>query len=93
MVRGTTKSGTCAGGSIAPGTYRSLTITGFCAVDQGAVKVLQSVTVEPNAGLIAAFGDGPQLAVGGDLYVERNAVLVLAASPRHSRASMTRIKR
>ena len=77
----TAKAATCAGGSIAPGKYLSLTITGFCTVDQGVVKVWHSVLVEPNAGLIAAFGDGPQLAVGGSLYVERNAVLVLGCEP------------
>ena len=80
-LAGTTKAATCAGGSITPGTYGSLTVTGFCTVDQGAVKVLHSVVVEPNAGLIAAFGNGPQLAVGGSLYVERNAVLVLGCEP------------
>jgi hypothetical protein len=72
---------TCEGGSIAPGTYASLKITGFCTVDQGSVKVLGSVEVEENAGLIAAFGNGPQLAVGGRLLVESNAVLVLGCEP------------
>jgi hypothetical protein len=80
-LKGTAKAATCAGGSIAPGTYGSLTITGFCTVDQGTVKVRHSVLVGPNAGLIAAFGDGPQLAVGGSIYVERNAVLVLGCEP------------
>jgi hypothetical protein len=74
-------SATCAGGSIAPGTYLSLKITGFCTVDQGVVKVWHSVLVEPNAGLIAAFGNGPQLAVGGSLWAERNSVLVLGCEP------------
>ena len=80
-AKGTVKAATCLGGSIAPGTYESLTIAGFCTVDQGTVKVWHSVLVEPNAGLIAAFGDGPQLAIGGSLYVERNAVLVLGCEP------------
>lgn len=77
----TSDSMTCAGGSIAPGTYTSLTVTGVCTVDQGSVKVLHSVEVEENAGLIAAFGNGPQLAVGGRLHVESNAVLVLGCEP------------
>ncbi len=81
VIHRSAKAATCAGGSIAPGTYGSLTITGFCTVDQGPVKVWHSVLVEPNAGLIAAFGDGPQLAIGGSLYVERNAVLVLGCEP------------
>ena len=45
------------------------------------MKVWNSVSVEQNAGLIAAFGNGAQLAVGGSLYVERNAVLVLGCEP------------
>jgi hypothetical protein len=77
----TTQAGTCSGGSIAPGTYSSLKITGFCTVDQGVVKVSHSVEVEENAGLIAAFGNGPQLAIGGSLYVEHDAVLVLGCEP------------
>lgn len=79
--KGAANAATCAGGSIAPGTYASLKVTGFCTVDQGVVKVQHSVTVEPNAGLIAAFGNGPQLAVGGSLFVEQNAVLVLGCEP------------
>jgi hypothetical protein len=79
--KGTVAAGACAGGSIAPGTYTSLRITGFCTVDQGEVKVLHSVEVEENAGLIAAFGNGPQLAVGGSLRVEDDAVLVLGCEP------------
>jgi hypothetical protein len=80
-LHGTAKAATCAGGSIAPGTYRSLTITGFCTIDQGIVKVWHSVYVAPNAGLIAAFGNGPQLAVGGSIWAQRNSVLVLGCEP------------
>jgi hypothetical protein len=72
---------TCAGGSIAPGTYSSLTITGFCTVDAGAVTVQHDVTVAPNAGLLAAFGGGPELVVGGNLRVQKNGVLVLGCEP------------
>ncbi len=73
--------GTCAGGSIAPGAYSSLTITGFCTVDQGVVTVKHDVTVKPNAGLLAAFGGGPELVVGGNLNVQTNGVLVLGCEP------------
>jgi hypothetical protein len=76
-----TGSGTCAGGSIAPGTYSSLTITGFCTVDAGSVVVQHSLTVGRNAGLIAAFGGGPTLTVGGTLYVQPNGLLVLGCEP------------
>jgi hypothetical protein len=72
---------TCAGGSIAAGTYSSLTVTGFCTVDQGVVKVKGDVTVKPNAGLIAAFGGGPKLVVGGNLTVQTRGVLVLGCEP------------
>jgi hypothetical protein len=72
---------TCAGGSIAPGTYSSLTITGFCTVDAGNVVVRHSVFVQQNGGLLAAFGGGPNLTVGGNLYVEKNGVLVLGCEP------------
>jgi hypothetical protein len=75
------KGSTCAGGSIAPGTYDSLTITGVCAVDSGIVKVKHNVNVKPNAALFAAFGDGPELAVRGNLKVGSNAVLVLGCQP------------
>jgi hypothetical protein len=73
--------GTCAGGSIAPGKYISLTITGFCTLDAGSVVVQHSLTVEPNGGLLAAFGGGPNLTVGGSLYVLRNGILVLGCEP------------
>jgi hypothetical protein len=75
------KAGTCTGGSIAPGKYASLTITGACTVDAGAVTVQNGLTVEPNAELVAAFGGGPMLTVGGNLYVRANGVLVLGCEP------------
>jgi len=82
--RATTKSmgsATCAGGSIAPGTYDSLAINGFCTLDAGSVVVRHSLTVEPNGGLLAAFGGGPSLTVGGNIYVRTNGVLVLGCEP------------
>src|SRR5262249_58823218 len=47
---------TCSGGSVAAGTYQSLTVTGFCSVDSGAVTVTKNLTVAPGAALVAAFG-------------------------------------
>lgn len=76
-----TGRGTCAGGSIAPGTYSSLTITGVCTVDAGSVVVQHNLTVGRNAGLIAAFGGGPTLTVGGNLYVQPYSFLVLGCEP------------
>ena len=75
------REATCTGGSIASGTYSSLTIAGFCTVDRGIVKVKHNVTVQANAGLVAAFGNGPELAVGGNLHVGSNAVLILGCEP------------
>jgi hypothetical protein len=81
-ARKTTSTGsTCAGGSIAPGTYSSLTISGFCTLDAGSVVVRHSLTVKRDAGLVAAFGGGPTLTVGGNLYVQPNGVLVLGCEP------------
>ena len=74
-------SSTCSGGSIAPGKYTSLTITGFCTVDAGNVIVQHSLTVAPNGALAAAFGNGPNLTVGGNLYVRSNGILVLGCEP------------
>lgn len=72
---------TCTGGSIPAGTYNWLTIAGFCTVDQGIVKVKHNVTVEEDAGLLAAFGGGSSLAIRGNLKVESNGVLVLGCEP------------
>ena len=75
---------TCSDGSIPPGTYDSLTITGQCAVDEGVVKVKHDVNVMPNAGLFAAFGNGPRLVIGGNLNVKSNAILFLGCDPLDS---------
>src|SRR5947207_14560067 len=53
----TTCSGTPASpASLAGGTYSSVTVTGFCAVNGGQVVVTGNVTVEgSNAALVATF--------------------------------------
>src|SRR5689334_2187795 len=53
---------TCSGGSIAAGSYSSLTITGSCKVDAGNVNVARNLTAANGGELIAAFG-------GSDLHV------------------------
>jgi hypothetical protein len=73
-------SGTCSGGSIAAGSYKSLTITGPCALDAGNVTVAQNVTVAPHGELIAAFG-GSDIHIGGNLTVQSNGVLILGCEP------------
>jgi len=70
----------CSGGSIAAGTYSSLTVTGFCSVDSGPVTVTDNLRLAPGAVLNAAFG-GSDLNVGGDLAVGSNAILVLGCEP------------
>jgi hypothetical protein len=74
------KGYTCSGGSIPAGGYDSLTVTGICAVDSGSVTVTHDTTVANGAALLAAFG-GSDLAVGGDLLVRNNAILVLGCEP------------
>jgi hypothetical protein len=71
---------TCTGGSVAPGTYSFLVIAVPCSVDSGPVTVLNSLTVRPGADLYAAFS-GSDLTVGGNLNVQKNAVLVLGCEP------------
>src|SRR5262252_8286577 len=71
---------TCSGGSVAAGTYRSLTVTGFCSVDSGAVTVTKNLTVAHGAALVAAFG-GSDLNVGGNLTVGSHAILDLGCEP------------
>ncbi len=72
---------TCSGGSIAAGTYSSLTVTGFCSVDAGPVTVTRNLTLAPGAALNAAFG-GSDLEVGGNLTVGSGAILVLGCEPK-----------
>ena len=71
---------TCSGGSIAAGTYRSLTVTGFCSVNAGSVTVTMNLTLATGAALNAAFG-GSDLNVGGNLTVGSQAILVLGCEP------------
>src|SRR5205807_1854198 len=62
----------CSGGDIASGTYRSLTVTGFCNVPDGAVITVEhNLTVSPKAVLFAVSMS--TLRVGGNLLVESGA--------------------
>lgn len=71
---------TCAGGSVAAGTYSSLTISGFCTVDAGNVVVRNNLNVLRSAGLQATFF-GSNLTVGGDIVVHNHGVLILGCEP------------
>jgi hypothetical protein len=85
---------TCSGsstapGTIAPGTYESITVTGTCLIPSGTVRVRGDVSVKQGAAFLANFPplgpDQPEgdatLLVGGDLSVGRGAVVVLGCSP------------
>lgn len=75
-----TGSADCSGGSVAAGSYSSLTISGFCQADAGDVHVSGNLTVAPGAGLLAAFG-GSDITVGGNLLVGSGAILALGCEP------------
>jgi hypothetical protein len=71
---------TCSGGSVAAGSYSSLTITGPCTVDAGTITVTNNLTVAPGGALVAAFG-GSDVHVGGNLIVQANGALILGCEP------------
>jgi hypothetical protein len=71
---------TCAGGSIAPGTYGSLKITGICLLDSGNVVVERNVTIAAHGGLNALFS-GSNLTVGRNVTVGAGALLALGCEP------------
>jgi hypothetical protein len=73
-------SSTCAGGSIAGGTYRSLTITGLCLVDSGNVEVERNVTVAAGGGLEAIFS-GSNMRIEGNLVIGTRGLLAFGCSP------------
>src|ERR1700751_5584307 len=47
----------CTGGNIAPGTYRSIVVTGICYMPAGAIVVRHNLTVAPGA-LLDAYTPG-----------------------------------
>lgn len=70
----------CSGGPVAAGSYSTLTVTGFCAVNGGNVTVAHNLTVAPGGELVAAFG-GSDLHVGGNITVQSKGVLILGCEP------------
>ena len=78
---------TCSAGTIAPGTYESITVTGTCLIPSGIVRVRGGVSVKQGAVFLANFpaGPGPEgdatLLVGGDLTVGPGAMVFLGCSP------------
>lgn len=71
---------TCAGGPVAPGTYRALNISGFCQVVGGNVSVSGNLTVASGGVLFAAFS-GANLTVGGNLIAQPGGIVVLGCEP------------
>ena len=70
---------TCAGGPIAPGTYQSLTVTGFCFMGSGVFDIKGGLTIAPNGGLKATDCDS-QVTVSGGIQVQSGGILGLGAS-------------
>jgi hypothetical protein len=76
-----TGSYTCPGGSVPAGSYRNLTITGFCAVNAGDVTVANNVTVTPTGGLDGTWA-GSTLTVGRNLIVESGGTVFLGCNTK-----------
>jgi hypothetical protein len=80
---------TCTGGNIAPGTYKSIIVTGICYMPAGTIVVRHNLAVAPGALLDAVTPGDPHahpvvpatVLIGGNVFVGKNAVLVLGCSP------------
>ncbi len=72
------QSSTC-NGPIAPGTYSSLTVTGFCFLTPGTFTVTSGLTVAPNAALDAS-GCNAHITISGGVRVSTGGVLFLGGS-------------
>jgi hypothetical protein len=71
---------TCAGGPIPAGTYSSVTVTGFCAI-QGHVEIRGGLTIAANSGLDAVGQNCDAfLDVSGGVRVQENGILFLGNS-------------
>ena len=73
---------TCHGGAVTAGTYRALTIAGFCTLDAGSVTVTGNATLQAGSALVAEFGSS-DLTVRGNLMVGSGAILLLGCHPVH----------
>jgi hypothetical protein len=72
-------SATCAGGPIAPGTYHSLTVSGFCSMGPGVFDIKGGLTIAPSGGLEATDCDA-QVTVSGGVQVQSGGILGLGGS-------------
>ena len=69
----------CSGGTIAAGTYKSLTVTGTCLFGPGTLNVTGNLTVAPGATLNdhIASSFGVTVHVGGNVLVGQGGVIGL----------------
>lgn len=66
----------------APSLSLNLVVRGVCFVDRGTATVVASVTVEPRATLVAAFGlHHSRLNVSGNIFVRKGGTLLLGCDP------------
>ena len=73
-------SATCSGGPIHAGTYRSLTITGNCTIDAGAVVLINgNLTVARGAILNDHAASTAEVHINGNVRVGKGAVLGLGS--------------
>ena len=79
----------CTGGTVPPGNYPSMVITGECYMPVGTISVRGDLVVAPGALLDAATPGDPAAApvvpatvfVGGNVSVGSGAALILGCSP------------
>jgi hypothetical protein len=75
------KASTCSGGTVAPGEYGSLRVTGFCTLDgNGGVSVERNVEVTSTGTLEGVFASS-RLTVGGNVIVRPGGNLALGCDP------------
>jgi len=72
-------SGACDSGSLAPGTYSSITVTGFCAFEPGVIRINGGLTVAPG-GAVDATNCDLQLTITGGVSVGEDAILGLGGA-------------
>ncbi len=84
---------TCTSGTVPPGSYNSVLITGVCYMPSGNVTVKNDLTVAPGALLDAVTPGDPTsgtpvvpatVLVNGNIFVGKGAVLLLGCSPNIS---------
>src|SRR5207249_10567083 len=83
---GAASNETCAGGTIASGTYRNLTVTGFCMLDGGNVTVQRNVKVTSTGALDAMFAEST-LTISVNLMVDP----AVSLAPRRAPEAVTRM--